>query len=207
MKNKILIAILIILVLVIVLIVVQSNSAVAPTIHEQSSVLPDAGALLSNATYSFYGDTFTLANGKALITGHGFAPTRAATTTLPLIPIGYTLAATSSGPIATSGQPGAVAAVYRGFGANLEWSVLFAFAENADGTIHQIASGVAYQGDAKIQSVSLHDGVIMLSLLVVSQADMQKPHYAQTPTQPETLQFYIAGNRIIPISTASSTTP
>ena len=170
----------------------------------QQSTLSDAGTLLSNATYSFYGDTFTLVNGKAIIQGHGFATTSASTTTLPLIPIGYTLAATSSGTVSSSGQPGAVAALYRGFGANLEWTTLFVFAQNADGTIHQIASDAAYQGDAKVVSVSINKGIITLTLLVVSAADQLKPHYAQTPTQSETLLFNLVGDQIRAIATSSA---
>ncbi len=197
MKKTILISILIIVVAVIIWALVDLRSATAPTIQSPVSTLPDAGMLLSNATYSFYGDTFTLANGAVTLQGHAFA-TSSATTTMPLIPMGYNLAATSTGTIGPSGEPGAVAALYRGFGANLQWTTLFLFAQNADGTIHQIASGVAYQGDAKIQSVSLDNGSITLSLLVVSAADMQKPHYEQVPTQPTTLHFTVSGDRIIP---------
>ena len=202
MKNKILIAILIILVLIVLVVVVESHPAKAPTIHEQTSTLPDAGTLLSNATYSFYGDTFTLKNGATTIQGHAFA-TSSSSTTLPLIPMGYNLAATSTGTVGPSGQPGAVAAVYRGFGANLEWTTLFLFTQNINGTIQQAASGVAYQGNAKVQSVSLDNGTITLSLLVVSPADMQKPHYEQTPTAPLILHFVVLGNRIIPIAGAT----
>lgn len=207
MENKNFFRIFWVVVVIVAIIVVFAGwkLAQAPILPaSQQSTLPDAGTLLSNATYSFYGDTFTLINGKAIIQGHGFATTSASTTTLPLIPMGYTLAATSSGTVSSSGQPGAVAALYRGFGANLEWTTLFAFAQNADGTIHQIASDAAYQGDAKVVSVSINNGIITLTLLVVSAADQLKPHYAQTPTQPETLLFSLVGNQMRAIATSSA---
>ena len=204
-KNFLRIIVVVVAIVMISIVLIDWKLAQAPILPaSEQSALSDPGTLLANATYSLYGDTFTLVNGKAIIQGHGFATTSASTTTLPLVPIGYTIAATSSGTISSSGQPGAVAALYRGFGANLEWTTLFVFAQNADGTIYQVASDVAYQGDAKVVSVSINKGIITLNLLVVSAADQQKPHYEQTPTQPEMLRFGVFGNQMRAIATSSA---
>jgi hypothetical protein len=158
---------------------------------------------LGGATYSLFGDTFALANGSATIQGHSGlsdAPTDT------LIPVGYTLAATStaSGDLNGDGVPDEVAALYRGFGANLNWVTLFAFSDQ-NGALTQIASGVAYQGDSKVESVSVSGGVVTLNLLVVSQEDLQNlAHYQQVPNTPLALQFTVQDGTFVPVPSATT---
>jgi hypothetical protein len=140
----------------------------------------------ANATYAFAGSTFTLSDGKAQIMGQSGLPDAPDTP----IPIGYTLAASASGDITGDGGASEAVALYRGFGANLQWVVLFGFADQS-GTYEQVAASAAYQGDAKVESVSVDKGKVSLDLLVVSDADKQKPHYEQKPTQPLTFTFAI----------------
>lgn len=143
----------------------------------------------ANATYEFAGDTFTLAEGKAQIMGHGGLPDAPDT-----IPVGYTLAESASASL--DGGNGAVIALYRGFGANLEWIVLFAF-EESDGTYTQTAASPAYEDDARVESLSVDDGTVSLGLLVVGDADKELPHYEQKLTQPLTLKFTVDNGKFV----------
>jgi hypothetical protein len=149
---------------------------------------------LANGAYSFMGDTFALANGSTTIQGHsGLATADSAA----LVPVSYTLAATTTGDVDGDGSADTVAALYRGFGANLQWVLLFAF--SPDGT--QIASSTAYAYDSKVQSVSVQDGVVTLTLLVVSAADRQHlPHYEQVPNQPLASRFSVSKGTFVPIA-------
>ncbi|MGH7141088.1 MAG: hypothetical protein ACREGH_00430, partial [Minisyncoccia bacterium] len=79
---------------------------------------------LSHATYTFMGDTFSLTNGRATIKGHIGLPGAPANT---LVPMGYTLVASTTGDITNDGSPDGVAVLNRSFGANLEWLALFGF--------------------------------------------------------------------------------
>jgi hypothetical protein len=185
---------------IILIVFAASLSIIYRSVRPTSSILlsPDLG----NATYSFYGDTFSMNNGQAILQqGHAFsrADQSGQSAQAPLIPVGYTLGATGTGTMTPNGSPYTVAAVYREFGANLQWTVLFLFTQNPDGSLRQIASGVAYEEDAKIESVSFANGTITLNLLVVSQADQQKPHYEQTPSEPDILHFKISGDQLIPL--------
>jgi hypothetical protein len=159
---------------------------------------------LGGATYSLFGDTFALSNGSTTIQGHsGLSGVPSDT----LVPVGYTLAATStaSGDLNGDGVPDEVAALYRGFGANLNWVTLFAFSDQ-NGALTQIASGVAYQGDSKVESVSVSGGVVTLNLLVVSQEDLQNlAHYQQVPNTPLALQFTVQDGTFVPVPSATTT--
>ena len=148
---------------------------------------------LSQASYALFGDVFTLNEGQATLQGHAFSAT-----STPLLPIGYTLAASSTGQVSMEGNAGSVVALYREFGANLNWVTLFVF-DDASPVPQQIASTVAYQGDAEVKSVTLKNGVVTLNLLVVSDADLQKPHYEQTPTVPRTLKFAVNEHWLTPL--------
>jgi hypothetical protein len=145
-----------------------------------------------NATYAFAGDSFTLAAGKAQIMGHSGLPDTPDTP----IPIGYTFAKSASGDVAGDGGEGEVVALYRNFGANLQWIVLFGFVAQ-DGAYTQIASGPAAQEDASLQSLSVDNGAVTVMLLVVSDADKQLPHSEQKPTQPLTLRFTIEDGKFV----------
>lgn len=146
----------------------------------------------AHATYRFLGDTFTLSGGKAQIMGHSGLPGATGGT----VPIGYTLARTASGQLEADGGQGEVVALYRSFGANLQWVVLFGFRQGSGG-FTQIASGPVYGEAAQVQSLSVAHGIVTVNLLVVSEADRALPHYAQKPTQPLALRFGIAGDRFV----------
>jgi hypothetical protein len=180
----------------------SSTAATPSSSTPATSGTPFTTAELENGTYSLFGDTFTLANGRASITGHSFGAT-----STPLIPIGYTYAAGANGDIVNDleGNPeqGNVVAMYRSFGADLEWVALFAVT-NENGSAAQIASGIVYQNDSKIQSVSVDNVMVTLNLLVVSAANQNLPHYEQTPTSLLTLQFEIQNGQFITVSNASS---
>jgi hypothetical protein len=139
----------------------------------------------ANATNEIAGASFTHAHGEAPIKGPSGVPGAPHTP----IPNGYTLAASASGDLGSGGSGEAVA-LYRGFGANLQWVILFGFVEEG-GTFKQIAASAAYQEDSKVESVSVDQGTVSLDLLVVSEADKEKPHYEQKPTEPLTLTFTI----------------
>ncbi len=147
----------------------------------------------ANATYSFEGDTFTLAAGKTQIMGHSGLSGAPAVT----IPIGYTLGKSASGELA--GSAGEAVALCRNFGANLQWITLFAFASK-NGAYAQIAAGPVYQEDASLQSLSVAEGIVTVKLLVVGDADKLRPRYAQKPTQPLTLQFKIEDGKFVKAS-------
>lgn len=159
----------------------------AETVHAPVTSEPVGTSQLSKSSYALFGDVFSLQDGQATLQGHGFS-----VTSTPLIPMGYSLATSSTGTISMEGKRGSAVVLYREFGANLNWVTLFVF-DDASPTPHQIASTVAYEGDSKVESVSVANGVVTLKLLVVSQADLQKPHYAQTPTEPKTLKFAVNG--------------
>jgi len=132
----------------------------------------------ANATYEFDGATFTLSNGEVAIK----APNG--------MPIGYTLAKSAS----ADGK--AYAALYRNFGANLIWDLLFAF-EEKDGTFSQIASVAAYEDRSSIESLAIEGGTVSLDLLVVSEADKELIRAAQTPTAPLTLKFTVENGAFV----------
>lgn len=155
-------------------------------------VVPIAETAFEQAEFSFYGDTFKLKGGRADVLGHAWSAT-----STPLIPIEYTLAATATGELDARGPGGAVAAVTRGFGADLRWTTLFVFRAE-DGALKQVAAGVAYQADAKVVSVALDNGVVTLRLLTVSDADAELPHDRRNLTKPLTLLFEISGGRLTP---------
>jgi len=141
----------------------------------------------ANATYEFDGEKFTLADGTAKIMVPSAVPDSP-------MPVGYDLARSASGSL--GGADGAVVALYRGFGANLRWVVLFAFTEN-DGAYTQTAAGPAYESDSSVASLSVDDGTVSLDLLVVSDADRELPHVAQKPTRPLTLKFAIGDGKFV----------
>jgi|GEM_PF-5913310 hypothetical protein len=147
----------------------------------------------SNATYSLYGDTFTLKDGQIQIMGHSGMGGSVDTTTIPM---DYTLATSSAGDLMGDGSQGDAVVLYRGFGANLEWLALFGFQKSGAG-YSQIASSTIYMQDAAVQSISAANGVVTVNLLVVSAADQNLPHYEQTPKAPLTLRFKIVGNRFV----------
>jgi hypothetical protein len=147
----------------------------------------------ANATYEFAGTSFTLADGKVQIMAPSGLPGAPDTP----IPNGYTLAKSASGDLG-GGSGGEAVALYRGFGANLQWVVLFGFGEDG-GTYKQIAASPVYQQDASVESVSVANGTVTVDLLVVSEADKDKPHYAQTLTQPLTLTFRIADGAFVAV--------
>jgi hypothetical protein len=163
--------------------------------------VPLTEATFENASYTVLGDTFTLSNGQALVQrplGSGMGTTSDATTTDGAsMPVSYTYAASAEGNLAATGSnPGAVVALYRGFGANLEWVTLAAFT-GQNGTLQEIASGPVFEQDSKVQSVSVDNGVVTLNLLIVSDADQQLPHYEQTPTQPASFTFQIKNGMFV----------
>lgn len=162
--------------------VTSGGSAVAAT----SATAFDPG----NATYTFGGDTFALDGGKAQIMGHSGLPGASDST----IPIGYTLARSASGEIES--KTGDVVALYRNFGANLQWITLFAFAQKGE-TVTQIAANPVYREDANVQSLSVAEGVVTVKLLVVSDADKLRPHYEQKLTEPLTLRFKIEDGKFV----------
>jgi len=135
----------------------------------------------SGATYEFDGEKFTLADGTAKIMAPSAVPDSP-------MPVGYDVAVSASGSL--GGADGTVVALYRSFGANIRWVVLFAF-EKKDGAYTQTAAGPAYESDSSVESLSIDDGTVSLNLLVVSDADKELPHYAQKLTQPLTLKFTI----------------
>ena len=152
-----------------------------------------AGAFdAANATYTFAGDTFTLDAGKAQIKGHSGLPGAPDIA----IPMGYTLATSAAGEI--DGHAGEVAALYRNFGANLQWIMLFAVVPK-DGAFAQIAADPAYREDASVQSLSVAKGVITVKLLVVGDADKLRPHYEQKLTQPLTLRFKVEDGAFVEV--------
>lgn len=157
------------------------------------SILTIAGSAPSfdaaSSTYEFMGDTFTLHEGKASIMGHPGLPGTGTST----IPMGYTLAASSTGDITGNSSHGAAAVLYRNFGANLQWLTLFGF-EARGGKYAQVASSTIYKSDASVQSVSIDKGVVTVNFLVVSAADQKLPHYQQSPTQPLSLRFKLTGD-------------
>ena len=143
------------------------------------------------ATYEFAGDTFTLTDGKAQIMGHSGLPDSPD----DKIPIGYSLAASASGELG-NGDDGEAVALYRGFGANLQWVVLFGFQDDS-GSFDQIAATTAYEEDSSVESLSIENGTVVLKLLVVSEADKELPHYEQKPSEPLTLRFKIEGGEFV----------
>jgi hypothetical protein len=146
----------------------------------------------ATATYSFAGDTFTLANGEAKIMGHSGLADAPDT----MIPVGYNLAKSASGDIAGDGRSGEAVVLYRGFGANLQWITLFGYEPQGSG-FTQVAASAVYQEAAAVQSVSVDSGVVTVDLLVVSEADKKLAHYEQKPTEPLTLKFKVDGDTFV----------
>lgn len=144
----------------------------------------------ATATYEFAGSTFTLSGGETQTMAPSGLPDAPETP----IPVGYTLAESATGD--NDGTSTAVAALYRGFGANLQWLVLFAFEEKGTG-FEQIAANAIYEEEAKVESLSLENGIVSIDLLVVSEADKQLPHYQQKLTEPLTLKFKIENGALV----------
>ena len=150
----------------------------------------------ANATYTLYGDTFTLTNGQVQIMGHSGMTGKDGKPDTTMLPMGYTLATSSAGDIAGTGKPGKAVVLYRVFGANLQWLALFGFEQNG-ANFSQTASSTIYIQDAAVQSMSIQNGIVTVNLLVVSPADQNLPHYEQIPTQPLALRFKIQGDQLV----------
>lgn len=163
-------------------------TAIAASVACGSAAAADFDA--ANATYEFAGDTFTLANGKTQIMGHSGLPDASDTP----IPIGYTLAARASGSM--DGGSGTVAALYRSFGANLQWVVLFSFEKRGAGFVQTASSAISTE-EARVDSLSLAGGIVTVKLLVISESDKQLPHYQQKPTEPLTLDLKIENGTFV----------
>jgi len=166
-----------------------------------------------NFHYAYLDDSFDLANGEVLIQGYASGTPASWTDAQGSHdeikgPVSYTFSTSSAGIIGADGTRGDAVVLYRGSGANLMRLVLFAFVEG-ESTPTEAATATLSFDDTKVQSLSVDHGIITANLLVISDADKKNlAHYAQTPTEPETLRFRLEGNTLVPVmdtAEASST--
>ena len=149
---------------------------------------------LRNATLSFANpydetktDTFTLSNGKVLLS--------------PGVKVvGYNLGKTAIGDLTSDKiQDGAIA-LYQGFGANIIRVVVFAVT-NDNGKLKQLDAILPLAGqtlNTEIKSLSIKDGVLSVQLVLVSEQDQKNlPHYQWKPTVEKVIQYKLINGRLV----------
>lgn len=186
----------VILVIAIMLIVGVSiyqflNFSKHPPTEQNNKITAEA---LKSATLSFndaeegVNDTFTLKDGKAIVFDDNFGPH------------GYTLATSAIGDINGDGKQEGVIGIYKGWGANRITPIIFAVS-NDNGVLKQIDWAIPDQSQwnntTAIQSIFINNGVILVNLLVLSDADKNLPHYEQQASVSKTVEYKLVNGKLV----------
>ncbi len=182
-----LLTVIILLIIAISYVYVRQGASLRPNLQDQDEEQQNSGRpaetfpeALENATLSYpnpynasENDIINLINGQATIAASANTG-----------PSNYTLATTTIGDLNGDNVPEGAIALYQAYGANIIRPVIFVFSDE-DGILHQIDATLPLPGtiDDEIESLSIHHGILSISLLTVSDHDMQTlPHYEWKPT-------------------------